>query len=166
MISLSKQNIVVIDNDRMIVKLPLAKTVTRVGQAQNVLVTDPLVVWLYKAWRNHSKRDRIYSSNQTQFGTHFKETFGAIGLRGMTITGNAMRRGAATNLFIASSSYDIVAARGRWNHVQTAKVYIEEAVAELSERDMSERNQALADSLCAFAPRLPEAFERNLLSCD
>ena len=46
---------------------------------------------------------------------------------------HSMRRGGATHHFHRSGSLDRTAVRGRWRHVETARIYIDEAARSLAE---------------------------------
>ena len=44
----------------------------------------------------------------------------------------SLRRGGATDEFATNGNYDLLTERGRWASTRTAKIYVNEAMAELS----------------------------------
>ena len=44
----------------------------------------------------------------------------------------SLRRGGATDEFATNGNYDLLTERGRWASVRTAKIYVNQAMAELS----------------------------------
>ena len=72
---------------------------------------------------------------------------------------HGIRRGGASFHFGWHNSYDRTAEHGRWAHSRTAKLYIDEAGAELALLNQTTLSaQRIADAQAAFRPSLNRLF--------
>ena len=133
-----------------ILTLNFSKVATRTGSIEQISVDDPLAVFLLTKWISNDHRDS--SANFIQNVSQFRRRFNARNLRlgfpKRKYKPYSMRRGGATLLLKLTQSYDHVTQRGRWAHVRTARIYINEAQAELANHDMSPAQSQLT-ATCA-----------------
>ncbi len=65
----------------------------------------------------------------------------------------SIRRGGATSAYRRGVSFDELMSRGRWSHLQTARIYLDEGVQELAQLQISPQSRAAIHSACRHFAR-------------
>ena len=113
--------------------LPLSKSGRRMGATESLLLTDLFVVTLVRNFfHGRLPGDRRSSHGPGLLRKRLAQTLEQLGLV-VPYRSYSVRRGGATHIFRTANNIAAVCVRGRWNAVKTAKVYISDGVAQLSE---------------------------------
>ena len=127
---------VAFDNDfgSAVVRLRETKSGKRLGVSESVTVTDRLVTrFLRNAMKNLGPTDRLLPCNANQYRGAFARAMGILGMSHLGFRPYSLRRGGATHLFVKTNNMSAVMVRGRWASSNTARLYVQEAVGELAE---------------------------------
>ncbi len=93
------------------------------------------------------------------FRAGFAEDVRALGLSATEHKPYSLRRGGATHRFRAGDTMSAVAEAGRWAHLSTCRIYVNDAVAEMTQitlpKAISRRIAALAGELRALLAAEP-----------
>ena len=82
-----------------------------------------------------------------KFRSQLEADVKALGLKGR-FRAYSFRRGGATHMWIHTSNLGAITTRGRWSATKTARIYIDEAVAEVSKIHRSAAaNKAIASHI-------------------
>ena len=100
-----------------------AKTSARKNATESISFKNPVLCRLLCAVLE-DKNDNDYLHTPREFRSLLK----AFGLQGK-FHPDSLRRGGATWHFHANTSIDATIVQGRWQHHETARIYIEDAVA-------------------------------------
>jgi len=120
-----------------IITLRYSKGTTRSGNLEQITTDDPMVICLLSKWLINNTSQTPLIINTSGFRRNFNKRNNSLGFPAGTYKPYSMRRGGATLLFKLTQSFDHVAQRGRWRHVRTARIYINEAQAELAKFAMT-----------------------------
>jgi len=121
--------------------LPLSKSGQRMGATESLLLTDPFVVTLLRNFcRGRLPGDRLSSHSPGLLRKRLADTLEQLGLV-VPYRWYSVRRGGATHIYRTTNNIAAVCVRGRWNAVKTAKIYISDGVAQLSELTLSPSKQ-------------------------
>ena len=137
---------------KWVLELGLTKGGLRRGALETVVVTDPLCgALLRRAKAQLQDDDLLLRRSIVKFRDHFRTLMVELGLAEFNLHPYSLRRGGATHTFRQCGSYDTVAELGRWSQATTAKVYINEGLANLNELKLSAGHattlKSLADNL-------------------
>ena len=117
--------------------LPLSKSGRRTGAQESLVVEDP---WLVKALHSFLKQlepgDTLRSVSAGLMRTRLKEVMFSLSLQS-GYQWYSCRRGGATWSYRQSNNLAHVCFVGRWNCHKTARIYITDALAQLTEIDLS-----------------------------
>ena len=120
------------DSSRAVLQLGYTKGGQRRGEKESIILDDGKLV---KAIRNLSKaanhRGPLLPMSSAAFRKLFSEALAAL-LLDASYKPYSLRRGGATHLFQLTFNYSQVAARGRWQAIRTARIYVDDAAAELA----------------------------------
>jgi integrase len=127
-----KQEDVKFLNPRVVVLLlPESKGAKRKGQTESVMIRDPtLVKILAFCVKTCGSDGLVFGGTYRAFAKALIEFAAVFGLKHPNLTPHGLRRGGATWHFGRFLSYDKTQAHGRWAQARTAKLYIDEAMAE------------------------------------
>lgn len=135
LLALESKDIVVSPNlCTAVLYLGLTKTGARNPAAGTVHITDVDLVSRIKYWQqslHHSQRLIPWSGSR--FRQVFHSALEATGLSRFTFKPYSLRRGGATDLWLTSQNYALVAHTGRWSSERTLKVYIQDSLALLTD---------------------------------
>ena len=113
--------------------LPLTKSGQRVGAHESLVIDDP---WLVQALANYvaplAPGDYLRTASPGLMRTRLKDLLSELHL-GEGYQWYSCHRGGATYAFRTSNNLSHVCFVGRWNHIKTARVYLTDALAQLTE---------------------------------
>eukprot|EP00438_Fugacium_kawagutii_P002560 Skav209853 [mRNA] locus=scaffold1684:57346:57927:+ [translate_table: standard] len=113
--------------------LPLTKSGQRVGAQESLVVSDP---WLVGALANYlhplQPGDFLRTVSPGLMRTRLKALFSELGFP-EGFQWYSLRRGGATHAFRVSNDLSAVCLTGRWNCLKTARIYLTDALAQLTE---------------------------------
>lgn len=113
--------------------LPLTKSGQRVGAQESLVIDDP---WLVKALANYMDHlapgDFLRTVSPGLMRSRLKDLLNELQV-GEGYQWYSCRRGGATHAFRATNNLSQVCFVGRWNHIKTARVYLTDALAQLTE---------------------------------
>lgn len=122
---------------KVIWTLPLSKSGHRTGAQESLVVEDP---WLVKALHSFLKQlepgDTLRSVSAGLMRTRLNEVMFSLSLQS-GYQWYSCRRGGATWSYRQSNNLAHVCFVGRWNCHKTARIYITDALAQLTEIDLS-----------------------------
>eukprot|EP00438_Fugacium_kawagutii_P024604 Skav200072 [mRNA] locus=scaffold838:322357:322941:- [translate_table: standard] len=124
---------------RAVWSLPLTKSGQRVGAQESLVVEDP---WLVKALVNYlrplSPGDFLRTVSPGLMRSRLKLLLAEANLP-EGFQWYSLRRGGATHSFRACNDLSKVCFVGRWNCVKTARIYITDALAQLTEIQLEQK---------------------------
>ena len=158
-LDLLAKNIRTYGNPLLVVSLPDSKGASRSGNAETVMVRDPLIVLFGKALlKNLNDDDFVLGGTWHDLNRGLQGLASKFGVRDPRLTPYCLRRGGATWHFTTFCSYDQTQSLGRWNQAKTARIYIDQATAEISNRMLPERGKARMVRAVRGLPWLVRAF--------
>ena len=114
--------------------LGLTKTGARNPHAGTVSLQDTTLVRQLSKWKKSTKPDSyLIPVSSSHFRSVFKAALDATSLSSFKFKPYSLRRGGATDLWLTSRNYSLVAHTGRWSSERTLKVYIQDSIALLTE---------------------------------
>ena len=117
----------------VLVALPSAKTSTRKAAAESLVVSCPA----YRLLRHlhlHLPSDKlIWQGSPFLFRKEFDQLLVFLQLESCNFRPYSLRRGGATHLFQQQTPVENIMVLGRWQHVRTCKIYLQDGVARLTE---------------------------------
>lgn len=140
--------------DSAVVDLGLTKSGSRRGVKESITITQAWIVKLLRA----ATLSSLASAPLVQGGSYRLRRLFAAGLTALQLTEfgfkpYSLRRGGATELWRITGNMGLVTQRGRWAHQSTARIYVNDGLAVLSEIviDKSHREQllSLSSAFCA-----------------
>lgn len=140
--------------------LPLSKGGQRQGVTESILLTDPFVITLLRNFlRFHSPGDPL---SKVSGGTQRKRLNDLLlDLKiPFPFRWYSVRRGGATHAYRTTNNMAAICVKGRWNSLKTARIYISDAVAQLTELQLSEQRMR---SLRKLAVICRPSFEQALV---
>ena len=128
--------------------LPLSKSGQRTGVTESILLDDPFICKLLQNYlRNKAPGDLLTKISPQVQRKRLYELTESLHLQA-PYRWYSVRRGGATHFFRQTGNIAQICLKGRWNSQKTAKIYISEGVAQLSELQLSavplQRIKALA----------------------
>ena len=122
------------DFSKWVLNLGLTKGGQRRGAVESVVITNPLAGTLLRAAVvGQPKGSYLLRRPVEELRKHFQHLMWELGLSHFKFQPYSLRRGGATQVFRNTGSFDSVSELGRWGHVATAKVYINEGLATLNQ---------------------------------
>jgi hypothetical protein len=76
--------------------------------------------------------DQLVDETAPQFRSIWKEVVIHLKLEGLNYMPYSLRRGAATSAYKEGMGFDQLLAKGRWQHIATARLYLDQALQELA----------------------------------
>ena len=117
-----------------IVALGFSKSGKRTGIQEMVTIEDGVVGYLcYLACTHSSNSTRLFPESATKFRAMFEHYLVLLGLGSQGFKPYSIRRGGATFDFVVHKNFERTMIRGRWQAVKTARIYINEALAEYTQ---------------------------------
>ena len=105
---------------------------------ESVVIRDELVISILAGLKKVLRpSDLFFEGNFRKTTALFRQFATSLGLDPARFTGHGFRRGGATWVFTSTQSYDRVQAAGRWACAKTARPYIDEALSEVNDLQLS-----------------------------
>lgn len=76
--------------------------------------------------------DQLVVETAPQFRSVWKEVVHHLKLERLNYLPYSLRRGAATSAYREGMGFDQLLAKGRWQHIATARLYLDQALQELA----------------------------------
>ena len=131
--------------------LGLTKSGKRRGRPETLLLDDKVTLDLpCLAVGTLKAGEYVIGRTAPKFRKDFEELLKHLGLSGGDIKPYSLRRGGATHLFRETGNMSITAERGRWSSLQTARIYVDEAMAASNEAAMTVKQKALCAKYIRF----------------
>ena len=118
-------------------------------------ISDPWVAALVAGYLQRLQDDDCLSQSSNEMHRQRLWEAAAALQIGFDFRWYSVRRGAVTAWFLQHNDMGTLAVKGRWSHLKTAKIYIEDAQASLRELVVPDRQLA---SLVAHAKGLRPPF--------
>ena len=120
-------------DEKAFLMLSSTKGTTRTGQAEQVMIHDPVVTRALRlAVKNKQVDELVYSGGQVGFKRNLVWLAGLFGVTHSNLTPYSLRRGGATWHFLRYGNLDATTVLGRWAQSRTARIYIHGAAADLA----------------------------------
>lgn len=134
LLSLESSDIVVAPNlASAVLHLGLTKTGARNPAAGSVTITDHELVQKLAHWQKHLRHStRIIPWSGTRFRQIFHSILDETGLLRFHFKPYSLRRGGATDLWLSTQNYSLVAHTGRWSTERTLKIYVQDSISLLT----------------------------------
>jgi len=113
--------------------LPLSKSGQRHGVAESIALSDPWVVSLVATYLQRLQPEQTLSQSSPEMHRERLWQAAAALKIGFDFRWYSVRRGSATAWFLRHNDMGTLTVKGRWSHLKTAKIYIEDAQACLRE---------------------------------
>lgn len=122
---------------RVVWTLPLTKSVQRHGAQESPVVEDTwLVHALYNYMSSHAPSDHLRAVSPGGMRQRLKQLFADLQLPD-GFQWYSLRRGGATHCFRLTNNLPALCVVGRWNCPKTARIYLADALAQLTELSLS-----------------------------
>jgi len=129
---------------RAVLSLGYTKTGKRTNTAEMVVVESPLAVQsLKRACAGRQRKDFLLGRGPRVFRSLFNSLVDLFELDGL-ITVYSLRRGGASWDFLQHQSMERTLLRGRWQSTSSARLYLQDATAMVTELQLSSSQQGLA----------------------
>jgi hypothetical protein len=119
--------------DESVVVFSQTKRGQRLGIDEPVVIRDPSVLLVLRfLCAGLEPGDTLLQCSEKQLRSAYAHVSACLDLQRFACRPYSLRRGGATTLFRATGSLDVVALRGRWGAVLTARRYIDDGVATMA----------------------------------
>ena len=120
----------------------------RTGKVQFVVVRTPIAVCLLRvAAKNAQPTDHVCPYTYVQLQRLLRSLLAVASIPPARWSWCSFRRGVACHDFLLGANLERTMQRGRWGAVTSARVYIEEAVADLVDVSMSQLSKDILNQL-------------------
>ena len=135
MLSLCASDCVVsLDGTQVVLNLGRSKTGTRMGYEESTVLDDAASVLMLRAWLSRAMPgDVLLPRGALEFRKTFAQLLEALQLESVGYKPYSLRRGGATAFFKKTGNMSLTCLRGRWSSEKTARIYVNEAMAHMTE---------------------------------
>jgi integrase len=138
-----------------IISLWWSKGAQRTGEPEVVFIRDRVLIRVINSLKkNSSAEGSLFNGSYREFCSRLQDASAFFGLAHPNLTPHGLRRGGATWHFSLFFNYDRTQQHGRWKQQQTAKGYIDEAMAELGQASLPAAGKARLHRAEALLPEL------------
>ena len=116
-----------------VISLGLTKAGKRQGAAESVTLHSEDVCRRLFQWKNQASKDTLLTDAPHKWRKQFSEVLKAVGFEHLDYRPYSLRRGGATYHFQIHGRFDSLLVSGRWQSASTARIYINEGMAVLTE---------------------------------
>lgn len=136
--------------NRAIIHLRDTKTGKRKGASELVIVESAIAVkWLSQAMDYMAPNARLVGSSMPAFRQLFQNLVSHFELPGLFAL-YSLRRGGATWDFLSHGSLERTLLKGRWSSSSTARIYLQDTVATISDLSLTPEQSAYARYLASL----------------
>ena len=122
-----------------VVSLGWTKTGKRTGAAESVTISVVEVIRRLNQWQHNVPPNSLMVPSASQWRKKFKEGLEALEIQSVGFRPYSLRRGGATFWFSRHGSLDRILLQGRWLAARTARTYLNEGLAVLTDLKISSR---------------------------
>ena len=127
--------------------LPLSKSGQRTGAVESILLTDVFVLRLLENFFKHkSPGDRLATVSPGLLRTRQASLLSQLHITD-SYRWYSVRRGGVTHSYGSTNNLAAICLRGRWGSLKTARIYICDGIAQLSELTFSRRTKKRLETL-------------------
>ena len=101
------------------------------------------VCLLQRQLRNKDEKDLVIDRTPAKMRRVFKSLLTAMSLQSLRLNWYSLRRGGATWFFLSTGSMERTLVRGRWQSAATARLYIQDATAEVTNLKLTKEQHEL-----------------------
>ena len=142
-------------------RLPLTKSGQRAGAEEAIVLDDPYVVRLLKEFlKQRNEKELLSAVSQQKQRERLQDACAHFGLLA-GFRWYSLRRGGATFAFQQGTLLERICIRGRWAHTPTARIYINDGLAQLATYKISVANR---EALKISAAELRPSWKRTFFS--
>ena len=127
------------DRKQVVILLPESKSGHRNNTVEKVEIWGPLVVIAIRLAAAECRQPQVYLHSGQRFREELRQLGAALGLPTRYLTPYSLRRGGASWHFQAQGSISRTMVHGRWSAERTARIYIDNALAQLGEWQLTLR---------------------------
>jgi integrase len=143
----------------IIVSLRRSKGALRRGAPELVQLRDRSLCSLLRVLvRRVPLGSKIFPFCYNDVGKALKLCAGVLGIVSPCMTPHAFRRGGATHHFKRFCSYDALMLQGRWSQIASAKLYVDTAIADKNDAELSSEVRDRILKVSAFLPKCIDAL--------
>ena len=129
-----KNQDVICSGDVVVVHLGQTKMAARNAGTESTSFRHREVSLMLQSWKAVTSRDALLVSvSPSSFRHWFSKALQETGLNELPYKPYSLRRGGATQVFLDSQSYAAVCQRGRWAAEKSARIYIQDSIALLTQ---------------------------------
>ena len=129
--------VVSVDFSQVVLNLGRSKTGARMGFEESTILDDPVSVLMLRAWLSRAMPgDMLLPRGALEFRKCFSRLLEVLQLQDIGYKPYSLRRGGATAFFRKTGNMSLTCLRGRWSSEKTARIYVNEAMAHLTELAM------------------------------
>ena len=116
-----------------VISLGLTKSGARQGASESVTIHDTSVLPSLYSWKRRNTSNAFLTSKPHAWRKLFNQAVERLNLTELGLRPYSLRRGGATFFFQHRGSFDKLLLQGRWAAARTARIYLNEGLAQLSE---------------------------------
>ena len=116
-----------------VLSLGLTKAGARQGAAESVTVHEDSVLPSLFRWKQSARPSEFLTPKPHQWRSWFSKAIDGLRLTQLEFRPYSLRRGGATFFFNHHGSFDRLLVQGRWAAAKTARIYLNDGLAQLSE---------------------------------
>ena len=116
-----------------VISLGLTKSGARQGAAESITIHDSSVIPSLYRWKCQAKPHDFLTSKPHAWRNLFNRAIEGLKLQEFAYRPYSLRRGGATFFFQHHGSFDRLLVQGRWGAAKTARIYLNDGLAQLSE---------------------------------
>ena len=131
-----------------VISLGLTKSGARQGASESVTIVDTSVLPSLYSWKRRNSANSYLTSKPHAWRKTFNQAIAGLQLTALGLRPYSLRRGGATFFFQHHGSFDKLLLQGRWAAAKTARIYLNEGLAQLSE--MQVPNSRLRTYACFY----------------
>ena len=139
------------DGRSAVIELGLTKGGLRRNQTEQIVIDNRRTLAALQVAAQGKRTGDLLFPPSTTFRKRFESHVRSLGLSSTPYKPYSLRRGGATFLFRSGVAVQRIQFMGRWQNATTAKIYIEDAVAMLSEIALTAKQRATVNRHAAFA---------------
>ena len=126
-----------------VLSLGLTKGGARQGAAESVTLHEESILPALWKWKQTSSPSQFLTLKPHAWRALFTKAIDALRLSDLRFRPYSLRRGGATFHFNHRSSFDRLLVQGRWAAARTARVYLNDGLAQLADMSLSVSNSSL-----------------------